>query len=1120
MEPGQITAKVVKDTLRALRYRREEALESPLLTLSALALHLREADLIDTPDNRRFRLRGFLHAVIVQERAALRTGTGDVGALDEAPAEGGDVAQERWQLEADYRTGSRKLEAWAMLEQRYFPLDEEETGKEVAARLGITAKTITRRLATGHELLAEWLRENEASAVQALGRRPGAAAADRVAVVGEGEGGGEPDGVAESSSVRVTSSSPSPGVAAAVVKLLAAIRDDETVLELTAGEAKLVAEVEAADPRSHRLSRFATWVGPEYALDRSFVSLSLLIDQGGQAAERFMPQEKRYDDLGTLIAEVEDPALVVLGAPGSGKSTLLRRLEMDVSAAGLRGESEAIPFMVRLSGFGSPLVGSPADTPGAWLAEEWRMANPAMPAFQQMVRAGPMLLLLDGLNEMPHESARAYHEQVAQWKTWLQTAARRHSGLRVIFSCRSLDYSRTLSTPSLRVPQVQVEPMSDGQIERYLKRRVPAVAEAVWRELERRDGIDVVRTPFFLRLLADQVAATGEMRSGRVALMSQFVRLALRREVEKDTPLFRPSELLSEIDFLRLSDSRTRWEPAWELPEDGALIPSIVALADGMQRAQRAGEGSLVRVSYRDALGLLPQDLGRDVIRAGATLSVLEEVPGREVGFQHQLVQEYFAARRLAREPDPGLVARPWRAADMDPPLEEILDSLEPTEPLPVLEQTGWEETVLLAAAMADEPATLLQGLMASNLALAGRAASQSEMREHLPAEMLDDLRWALVRRSRDPRADLRDRIACGYGVGELGDPRFERHAGPDGTYLLPPWIEIPGGGYPIGEDEPIAWDNTGSGGITRAHVPRHRVEVGPFRIAKFPVTNAEWRCFMDAGGYEDERWWDTPNARLWRRGELANEGRKYYDRQWRARFLSDSSLFERLESEGAFPSDEVRERWRYWMTLDDRAFEVAIAEHSSAQRFVEPSFWSSERDNRPTQPVVGVSWFEARAYAVWLSAQCGLDIRLPTEVEWEAAAGGAEGRTFPWGEEDVGARANVVETGLRGASPVGVFVTGDTPDGVADMAGNVAEWTASLYGEMEREAEDEPAFHYPYVAADGREDASAGSEVRRVLRGGSWSNKRSTLRVVVRHDLFPDGRYRGRGLRLVTSCT
>ena len=1176
MEPGQITAAVVKDALRVLRYGGEEALESPLLALHGLALHLRDEDLIDTPDNRRFRLRRFLHGVIVQERTAIRTGAGQAGAADGPPANRGDLEQERRQLEADYRVGNRKLEAWAMLEQRYFPLDEEETGKEVAKRLGITVKTITRRLAKGHELLAEWLRENEASAAQALGRRPGAAAADRVAVVGDGKGDGAVGGAvaaddaeaddAEASSVdsattaseaAVTTTAaetseagdsseardagetgvaakgagratrddasaatpPPPETAAAVVKLLATIRDDEAVLELTPREAKAVASTNAADPQSYRLSRFATWAGPGYALDRTFVSLSLLIDQGEQATERFMAKEARYDDLGALIAEVDDPALVVLGAPGSGKSTLLRRLEMDASAAGLRGETEALTFFVRLSGFGSHLVGSTADMPEAWLAEEWQVANPAMPPLEQMLQAGPMLLLLDGLNEMPHESARAYHERVVRWKLWLQAAVRKYTSLRVVFSCRSLDYSRTLSSEDLRVPQVQVEPMSDEQIERYLKRRVPASAKAVWSELERRGEVDAVRTPFFLRLLADQVAATGELLSGRAALMSQFVRLALRREVEKDTPLFRPNGLLSEIDFQRLSDSRTRWEPVWELPEDGALIPSFTVLADGMQRAQRTGEGSLVRVSYRDALDLLPPGRGRDVIRAGATLSVLEELPGREVGFLHQLVQEYFAARRLARNLDPGLVASPWRAADMDPPLEDVLDTLDPSEALPALEQTGWEETALLAAAMEIEPAGFLQAVSETNLVLAARCAAQPEVRPRVPAGLLDELRVALIERTEDPAADLRHRIACGYVLGDLGDPRFERCEGPHGAYLMPPLVKIPAGRYPIGDDEPIAWAWTGGSGTAADHVPRHEVEIDAFRIGRFPVTNAEWACFMAAGGYEDERWWDTADARRWQRGELANVGNKANGRYFRARFLEDANLFEQMVEEGRFPNDEALERWRGWMALDDEAFEAALDEQWQARQETEPQFWRDAQYNHAEQPAVGVCWYEARAYCAWLGATSGLDVRLPTEAEWEASARGTEARAYAFGDTFDPLSANTVETHVKGTTPVGVFPDGRTPRGVADLSGNVYEWTSSLFGKGEVD-DYETEYPYPYDPWDGREDGDAGPNVRRVVRGGGWLGTRSYARAAFRLVGQPVDRYYYSGLRVVVASS
>ena len=125
-----------------------------------------------------------------------------------------------------------------------------------------------------------------------------------------------------------------------------------------------------------------------------------------------------------------------------------------------------------------------------------------------------------------------------------------------------------------------------------------------------------------------------------------------------------------------------------------------------------------------------------------------------------------------------------------------------------------------------------MRGVMAANLALAGRCAAQPEVRGAAAGRRsLDELRWALVARSRDPEADLRERIACGLAVGELGDPRFERREGPHGAYLMPPLVEIAGGVYPIGEDEPIEWAMTGvSGTETRAHAAARRSRSQPSR--------------------------------------------------------------------------------------------------------------------------------------------------------------------------------------------------------------------------------------------------------------------------------------------------
>ena len=102
------------------------------------------------------------------------------------------------------------------------------------------------------------------------------------------------------------------------------------------------------------------------------------------------------------------------------------------------------------------------------------------------------------------------------------------------------------------------------------------------------------------------------------------------------------------------------------------------------------------------------------------------------------------------------------------------------------------------------------------------------------------------------------------------------------------------------------------------------------------------------------------------------------------------------------------------------------------------PRYWSDPRFNRPNQPVVGVSWYEAEAYANWLAVQMERPYRLPTEQEWKQAAKHPKGG-YPWGTWEDG-RANTAELGLGRTSPVGTFPTGVSPCGAHDMAGNVWE--------------------------------------------------------------------------------
>jgi len=138
--------------------------------------------------------------------------------------------------------------------------------------------------------------------------------------------------------------------------------------------------------------------------------------------------------------------------------------------------------------------------------------------------------------------------------------------------------------------------------------------------------------------------------------------------------------------------------------------------------------------------------------------------------------------------------------------------------------------------------------------------------------------------------------------------------------------------------------------------------------------------------------------------------------------------------------------------------------------------------------PVVAVSWYDASGYCAWLSKVTGKPVHLPTEAEWEKAARGSEDRrVYPWGNVFDIVKCNSIELGLDDTTPVGIFPAGVSPCGCLDMAGNVWEWTGSLFSK------------YPYDPNDGREDLDASAEVPRVLRGGAFWDDHQDVRCAYR---------------------
>jgi iron(II)-dependent oxidoreductase len=252
---------------------------------------------------------------------------------------------------------------------------------------------------------------------------------------------------------------------------------------------------------------------------------------------------------------------------------------------------------------------------------------------------------------------------------------------------------------------------------------------------------------------------------------------------------------------------------------------------------------------------------------------------------------------------------------------------------------------------------------------------------------------------------------------------------------------EIPGGKFTLGSaSEPsFVFDN---------EQLAHEVEHGPFAISKTAVSNAEFKHFVEGGGYRRSELWTADG---W---------------QWRTAVRAEHPVYWQREENGHW----LRRNFDEWIALDERL------------------------------AVIHVNWYEANAYCRWANR------RLPTEAEWEMAAsaepsvkglGLAERkRRYPWGDDSPTLEHANLNWRALGCLPVDALPAGDSAFGCRQMIGNVWEWTASDF---------QP---YPgFVAGPYKEYSEPWFGNHKVLRGGCWVTRSRLIHNCYRNFYPPDRR-------------
>jgi formylglycine-generating enzyme required for sulfatase activity len=694
---------------------------------------------------------------------------------------------------------------------------------------------------------------------------------------------------------------------------------------------------------------------------------------------------------GSLLELVDQlPRLAVVGDGGVGKTLVMKQLAFAAAERCAKDEQARLPVWLAASEFRSD------PNRRAWEDFVTVQVRTIVPdgnerSVLDLLKQGRCLTLIDGFDEM----RPLYDDRVEAIGEFL----RLYPHNRVVIS------SRPGFLPSdWRMAEVRVPALGKMQQEQLVSFYCAAQVDRFDRWLSSVDSgvAELVDNPFYLS-----------------ALLELF-------QADSDYVPKRPGRVLHDVltERIRTEYGRHAFTGFWRLFADSWKKEQVIAAclqvfgcigyADlqaggGMHLSSAAlDEAVSQKVVIRGKSRELPKGSGPndDLLGASEQLGFFTLDEKGEFRFSHRLWRDYLAAERIACQIEAaGRSEFPEQAGASEPEAEFRRTEANQFSlpPVPTGLDENWNSVYRLLPGLLNEEdeLRLLDQLLQDNpplaaLCIAEGGAKVSSINRHRFAE-------AFLFEMQSATLSVPRRMLAARALGRLGDDRLWED--PDRP-LVPRLVTVQAGHYRSGLSQTDLHKIYDQRAIDDFDLDEEELQTATsfepaFSIGKYPVTNAHFKAFIDDGGYRRKEYWLSSN-----------------------------------EDEG----------WR-WLQGSQRL--QGPQENGGERRL--PDYWSDSHYNEPNQPLVGITIFEAEAYCRWLTATVndGRQFDLPNVRQWQAAARGVDGRLYPWGDQAEPQRCNCWHEAYLGVtSPVGIFPGARTPDGIEDLAGNVAEFCKRAGGE------------------------------------------------------------------------